>query len=372
MIMGIAMKRNVFKLAALVLATLIFMAWPDAAHAQNIACGAGGNFGTVNTQATITGPNNMTMDYSGNITYAAPLSGPATGTEITCLLWGWGGNSQVDIDCDATRTIANTGGCCGQTNRTITAFTVRGSGSTTAGPTTCNGIGGARTIRFNVSSFGIGTIKFGARMDATQVRIGGSYALASHATGPLNIEVKRGGTTRVTTANLIVTFASLVGFTSVTNLAFGTIALAAQPGAADHVDLGTNGTATYTGVFAPQGGTLNAGQVTMNNIQNGVTVEVYCDTSTTMTNGAGKSIQVTGLKVAAEGSTGSYAGAGVACTGSGAGSPATTMVYAAGTRDQFFLGGVLDGGTASPAFPGGSYATSNSGGVYANVIVLTQ
>lgn len=363
------------KRIAVFISLLAFLCLPgEGAFAQTFTCSTG-NFGTVSSQATITGPNSMTMDYLGNITYPAPLTGPATGSPITCTLSGWKSSRDIDIRCDAVRTIANSGGCCGQTNRDMTAFTIRGVGSNTAGPVTCTGI---NNIVLTVTSTAAGgaTLILGTTMDATQVRIGGSYALANHAIGPINIRGRQtGGGPAIDitqTANFTVVFASLVGFTSVTNLAFGVMALSGQPASGDRVDLGTDGTATYTGVFTANGGTLNAGQVTMNNIENGVTVEVYCDTATTMTNGAGKSIQVTGLKVAAEGSTGPYASAGVACTGSGAGTPATTMVYTAGTRDQFFLGGRLDGATASPAFPGGSYATSNSGGVYANVVVLTQ
>lgn len=343
---------------------------PRAHAAIAITCGTGGNYGTVNTQATLTGPNNMVMDTTGAITYAAPLSGGATGTPITCNVTG-AGNGNISLYCEATKTISNAAGCCGATDRNMTAFSIKASGNTPLAQTACTGLTTA-VGTFKADGAGNSTINLGATMDATHLKIGGTYKLSNNAGGNITVQIKQGPTTVSSTADFSVVFSSLVGFSSVSDLAFGKLSFATQPGSSDHVDLGTDGSATYTGTFAAQGGALNAGQVTMNNIQNGVTVEVRCDAATTMTNGSGKSIQVTGLKVAAEGSTGTYSGAGFACAGSGAASPATTMVFNASTRDQFFIGGKLDGGTASSGFVSGSYSTANSGGVYAVVNVLTQ
>jgi hypothetical protein len=79
---------------------------------------------------------------------------------------------------------------------------------------------------------------------------------------------------------------------------------------------------------------------------------------------------VNGIKVAAEGSTGTYAGAGSACNGSG-GAVATTMTFNSSTANTFYFGGKIDGSTAT-SFAGGSYSSANTGGTNMTVIVLYQ
>lgn len=340
------------------------------AHGQSITCSSG-SFGTVNTQATVTGPNTMSMVTSGTISYPPALTGPATGTPITCNLSGWSGNKNISIDCDATRSIANPGGCCGDTNKNMTSFSIFGSGNSTDGPTNCNGVGGSDTLRFRTTNAGTATLVIGAAMDATHVKIGGTYNLTSHASGPLNIDAKVGGDTAATTANFSVSFNSLVGFSGQTDMQFGALGFALPVTGSDTVSLGTNGTAAYAGNFSNQGGTVTAGSVRMNNVQDGVTVEIYCDTSAILTKSgaSSSSIQVTGIEAAAENTRGAY-GTGSACNGIG-GAPATTMVYLAGTRDEFFLGGRLNGATAT-SFADGSYSTANAGGNDIQVTVLNQ
>lgn len=352
------------------LAAAFCLTGSDGAWAQNMFCGAG-NFGTVNTQATITGPNSMTMTYNGNISYPPPLNGPATGTSVFCLLTGWNGNANIQIDCDATRIIANPAGCCGTTNRTMTAFTVYGTGNTTSGPSACNGMGGGSSITFRTTGWGGGFLYFGTTMDATHVKIGGTYQLSNHAAGPLNIQARQGGTTRTRTANFSVAFATLVGFASQVDMQFGALSFTPPVTGSDTASLGTNGAISYGGSFTSQGGTVTPGSVLINNVQDGVTVEIYCDTTATLTKSgaSSSSIQVTGIEAAAEDARGAY-GAGSACNGI-AGAPATTMLYAAGSRDEFFLGGRLNGATAA-SFADGDYSTANAGGDDIQVTVLNQ
>jgi hypothetical protein len=340
-----------------------------------ITCGTAGSFGTVNTQATFTSPNNITMTTAGAITYPGTLNGPATGTPITCTISGsTNGNNTVQVFCDTSRVITNSGGTGGQANRNMTAFTVSGTGKNTLASSACAGLTTAAGS-FTVNGGQGATLNLGVTMDATNVAIGGTYQLSNNAAGPVDVKVTdvSAGTNATATANFTITFASLLGFSAVNNMAFGKIGFAGQPTSTDHADLGTDGTVVYAGGFnSGSGGAVNAGSVTMNNVQNGVTLEVRCDTSTTMTNGAGGSIQVNGLKVAAQGATGSYAGSGVACAGATAASPATTMVFNSGTANTFYIGGKLDGGTATAGFTGGNYSTANAGGVYANVNVVAQ
>ena len=313
----------------------------------------------------------MVMTYTGAITYAPALTGSATGTPITCTLAGWGNNTRVDVDCDTSRSIANSGGCCGDTNKSVTAFTAYGTGNNTDGPASCNGIGGTRSLRFNVTAAGTATLYFGSTMDATHVKIGGTYLLSNHATGVFSLRVKSSGTAVTQTADLSVVFSSLVGFTSRVDMRFGDLGFTLPVGASDFVNMGTNGTASYNGSFVNLGGTVSAGSVLLNNVQNGVTVEIYCDTTAKLTKSgaSGSSIQVTGIETRAENARGAY-GTGSACNGIG-GAAATTMVFASGTSDEFFLGGKLNGATAV-SFADGNFSTANAGGDDIQVTVLNQ
>ena len=361
------------------LAAFCLMGAKTAYAAATITCTPGdfNSGGTISTQATLTGPNNMVMTTDGAITYPAALDGPAVGTTIVCTLAGWKANAAMTPRCNANRQIQSTGGCCGTATRNMTNFMITGTGNSTLAPTACRG-GATDLATFNTDSGGGGLLKFGSTMDATHVTVGGTYLLSNNATGVLNMQISGkdaadASVTVTATADLSVLFAGLLSITSTTNVDFARIVYEGGAlGSADHVDLGTDGTAAYAGKFiAGPGGTMTAGQVTINNAQNGVTVEVYCDATGTMTTADGaSSITVTGIKAATESGTGSYAAAGSLCNGS-AGAPALTMVYATGTADQFFFGGKLDGSTAS-SFSGGSYSSTNPGGTSMTVVVLNQ
>ena len=351
-------------------ALLLIFTLPFPAAAQSIVCNTDGDFGAVDTEATIVGVHSLAMDTTGAITYPAGLSGPALGTPVTCTLSGFAAAATLEVSCDATRTITNAGGCCGTQDRDMTAFTVTATGGTTLSPVACAGLG-TSVGTFDTTGGGTGTITIGATMDATHVRTGDGYSLSASGPGPGNVQVKDGSTvTGPAQADFSVSFASLVAFSATDDMAFGKISFTGAITGASHVDLGTDGSAAYAGNFSAGNSTLSPGQVTMSNTHDGVTLEVYCDASATLTRAGGGAIDVTGIKVAPEGSTGSYAGAGSACNGSG-GAAATTMVYAAGTADQFFFGGVLDGGTAASLVPG-AYSSANGGGASIDVIVLNQ
>jgi hypothetical protein len=223
-----------------------------------------------------------------------------------------------------------------------------------------------------MNGLGRGILLIGTTMDATHVKIGGTYLLSSHAAGVLNIFARQGGVGSATeTADFSVVFSSLVGFTNHVDMQFGAMSYSLPVTAADTASMGTNATVAYTGSFSSQGGTVTAGSVLMNNVQDGVTVEVYCDTSATLArSGAPAStIQVTGIEAAGENARGPY-GTGNACN-SIAGVPAATMLFQSGVRDEFFLGGRLDGATVT-AFSDGAYITSNPGGNDIQVTVLNQ
>jgi hypothetical protein len=347
------------------------------AHAASTFTCTAGNIssaGNLKTQATISGTNNVTINTAGTLTLPATITGTSPGTAIVCAASNIGKNDVVGVYCDSTATIKNNAGCCGTASRNISAFTVKGVGGTTLNETPCLGIGNkVGTFKMTGTGNGDGTVTIGATMDATNARIGSSYTLAN-GSGKMAVTIKdeTNPATYNTTADLSVVFDSTVGFSSTGVMDFKKVGYTGTPTGSDHVDLGTDGTTVSAGNFQGNAGTT-AGQVTMNNVQNGVTLEVRCDSSVHLTNAAGTvSINVTGLKVAKEGSTGPYASAGSACAGSGAAGAATTLVYTSGTTDQFFFGGKLDGGTTTGTWAGGTYSSTNPGGTSAVVAVVNQ
>mgnify|MGYP003667721774 CR=1 FL=1 len=148
---------------------------------------------------------------------------------------------------------------------------------------------------------------------------------------------------------------------------FGTIFVAGTPGAGDTVNMGTNGLISYTGGFSGSG-TGTAGKVDITAGTNSQTVNVFCDASATMTNGAGASINVTAIETVAEGSETSF-GSGNACNGMG--SVAASIVLNIGTLDTFVFGGRIDGATAT-SFTGGNFSTANAGGDDIRVDIIYQ
>lgn len=170
------------------------------------------------------------------------------------------------------------------------------------------------------------------------------------------------GVVNATTQNIqaTATFMAAITLTG-SNMAFSKVIYSAAPTVAgDFVKVGTNGAATYGGVFsAGPGAATSAGDVTLTAGTNGQTIEVRCDITATMTNGAGASIDVTDIEVNKEDATAAH-GSGANCLGTG-GAAATTLVLNLGTLDSFKLGGMVDGSTAA-AWAGGSFSTANAGG----------
>lgn len=355
-------------LLAVFCAVLPHQAWAK----QKFKCDTNGDFntgGAINTEATITGPNNLTMSPAGAITYAALLNGPSTGTAMSCAGTGLDTGTNYAVSCDATGTITNSGGSQGTSPLNVTQYTISTTGgSSNLTNVTCKGLG-TSIGNFQTSSGDI-TVNIGAVINATNVDIGGTYT-----SGSVNIEiVESGGSTYLASVlpDFTVVFTSLLGIASTTNIAFGEATFSGTPtSSSDFVKLGTNSAATYGGVFTAGGSTVPAaGTVVINNVQNGTTVQVQCDASAVMTNGASAKITVDGVKVAAEGSTGSYTSAGSACNGN-AGAVATTMTYNSSTANTFYFGGMIDGSTAT-SFAAGAYSSANSGGTPMTVVVLYQ
>lgn len=153
------------------------------------------------------------------------------------------------------------------------------------------------------------------------------------------------------------------------HMAFNIVNYSAAPGAGDLVSLGTNGAITYGGANFSGLGTGTPGRVDVTTGTNGLTVEVYCDTSATLSDGAAGRINAISLEVSPENSLGAY-GTGQPCNGI-SGAPATNLILNTGVLDTFVLGGRLDGSTAIN-FGGGSFSTTNAGGDNVQVDVFYQ
>jgi hypothetical protein len=337
---------------------------------------------TVTSQATLNGTHNVEMGTNGNISYNAALTGAGTGTVAAFQLAGYVVGDKITIDCDKTGTIKNVGGSSyGATTLSIAKAYVSNTAGV-VGPglgNACNNIGGGNSMVHTYTGVAANDrIYLDTQINATHVKVGGTYSANNNGTlfsvkatcktsGPNQCTVASGITA---TTDVIIDFLTSLGISSTTNMNFGKSAFTGTPGAGDYIALGTNNTAVAAGNFSLQGGTLTSGQVTISNAENPVVIQVQCDNSIHLTNAANThSINVTGVVVAKEGSTGTYA-AGNACNGSG-GAVATTLTYTSGTQDQFFFGGKLDGSTAS-GLANETYSSTNPGGTSMTVVVLYQ
>lgn len=188
--------------------------------------------------------------------------------------------------------------------------------------------------------------------------------LASAAIIAIPVSMASADTTQI---NAVAVFLNAITLNGEVDMDFGIVEFAAAPAGGDNADLGTDGSIAYAGNFSGTG-TGTAGSVTVATGSNGYTVEVFCDTTATMTDGAGASIDVVGIEVVEESLNGPYGG-GNACQGPG--TAATSLVLNTGVVDTFKFGGRIDGATAA-AFVAGSYSTGNAGGDDVNIDVFYQ
>jgi hypothetical protein len=168
-----------------------------------------------------------------------------------------------------------------------------------------------------------------------------------------------------------VHFRAAIVLSQTQQMEYGNVEYSAAPAGGDTVDLGTDGNIAYNGNFSAgsAAGAHLAGTVTVTAGQVGDTVEIRCDATAHMTEAGGESIDVVAMEVDTSG-PGVAFGAGSPCAGSGAAGAATTLVLAGG--DVLRFGGQIDGATASGAFNGGDFSTTNGGGVPAVVDVIYQ
>ena len=183
--------------------------------------------------------------------------------------------------------------------------------------------------------------------------------LASAAVIALPVSVVSAASTNI---DAVAVFLNAITLTPVNDMDFAVVEFSAAPAGGDTASLGTDGSIAYAGNFTG-GGTGTAGQVNVATGSDGYVVEVFCDTTATMTEAGGQSIDVVGIEVMEEGGVLGAFGTANACNGI-AGLAATTMTLdvSGGTADDFYFGGQVDGATASVGFVPGSYSTANAGG----------
>jgi hypothetical protein len=147
---------------------------------------------------------------------------------------------------------------------------------------------------------------------------------------------------------------------------FGDIVYSTAPVGGDTVTLATDGTLSLTGSSFSPGATGTPGSVDVTAGNDGETVNIQCDATATMGNGAGASIDIVNIEVATEGNEGP-ANAGFACAGIGVTATSMVLDLTGGTANSFKLGGTIDGATAS-SFAPGSYSTVNGDDIQIDVV----
>ncbi len=148
---------------------------------------------------------------------------------------------------------------------------------------------------------------------------------------------------------------------------FNAIQASGQPGAGDRVSMGSNGTIIYSGIFSGSG-SGTAGSIDILAGSNGQVVEVFCDPTALLSNGAGGTITAV-IEVSPENNLGSY-GTGQPCNGV-SGAPSGALILGVGSLDTFKFGGQINGSTAT-SFTTGSYSTDNAGGDNVQINLLYQ
>lgn len=151
-------------------------------------------------------------------------------------------------------------------------------------------------------------------------------------------------------------FRAALTLSKIADMEFNTIETAAAPAAGDLANLGTDDAITYAANFSGAG-TGTAGEVDITTGTDGATIDVFCETSGILTNGATSSIQVNNVEVVME--TGVATGTGTACAGLA--TAALSPVLNLTTNNTVLMGGRIDGATAA-GFVNAAHSTTLAGG----------
>lgn len=169
-----------------------------------------------------------------------------------------------------------------------------------------------------------------------------------------------------TTIEATATFREAITLGNEVDMQFGQVDFSGTPGSGDTVTMDVTGAMTSAGNFSA-GTTGTAGSVEIVTGTDGLTVDVRCDATATLTDGSTGSIQVTGITVAAENNLAAPA----TCNGTANTVLSFVLSNSDNANDEVKLGGVLDGATAA-SFVGGSYSTANTGGDNIQVDIVYQ
>lgn len=300
---------------------------------------------------------NLRIGTDGSITCAAGFVCQGAGTAGRLQATGPAGN-RFRVRCERDKTLRNNTGSDGSQDQDADEIYIRVGSSGTE--LTC---GGGFTFDGNVSANPANNIIYvGMRFVADDARLNGQYSMSAHPNGELDIQIRIGNQSRTASIDGLISFEGILTITNASNMDYGEISLAAAPAAGDRAEMGTNGSIGYAGNFSgPVTGTV--GSATIGGIASGDLVEVYCSSSATLAGPAGSSIDMTGIEIAVLANQGVY-GTGWACNG--AGTPAVSGPYVPTTQDTIFIGGVLNGATASGTISG-DYSTANPGGSFIDV-----
>ena len=146
---------------------------------------------------------------------------------------------------------------------------------------------------------------------------------------------------------------------SVTDMDFGTIEFTTA-GVGDTATMGVDGNISYGGSFS--GSTSGtAGLVEVTAAETGATLDIFCETSATLAEPGGETIDLITVQAA----DADALGAPAACNGLSPALAAVSIVEGAGATDAFAIGGILDGSTTSGAgfvaAAPATYSTTNTG-----------
>lgn len=349
--------RSFFKNTFLYLFFLVFgVAYIQEAHAQafDVTLVSNINFGTIEVTAPPGGVLYNSIGTNGTISYASGHSGPGIGTPGKLSISGVAGWN-VRVSCNTGLDFKN-----GGSQKLGSPFYVAVGASNGQPPNTgtqCAGVGNSEVSYNLTGNPATDVVLIGVRKRADGVVTTGSYSL----TPTLTVRVRRttggGATIDKSTLGGTVEYRTALSITSTTNMDYGSVFFGAV-GATDRAHLGTNGGITYAGGFSGAG-TGTAGRAVISGATNGTVLEVFCSSTATLTNGAGASIQATGIEVDPTDSTGAI-GTGSACNGI-AGAAAMSFTYNTATRNSVYVGGSLNGSTAVGLI-GGVYSSQNAGG----------
>lgn len=356
---------------ALLIFVLAFLLPCAEAHAQIATLVSNVDMGTSESPAGANVTN--IIGTNSTISYGAGNSGPAAGIAGQIQINGTAG-CRIRVGCENSDSARNVGGTGGNQDISWPQIRMIMGASNVAGPGVgliCNGAGNTLIDVTRPANAADRMLYFGGSVVTNNVMVGGQYRASNHPNGTITVRVRQsgGGACGNTTLNLGLDLRSdYVRPFTLTNLAdvdFGLVEMAALPSGSDQANLGTNGSITYAGNFTGTG-TGTAGAIRVVGPANGTNLVVYCDQNAILTR-TGGSIQMTNIQVASETARGAF-GTGSVCNGL-TGAPAMTFTFQSTTRDEVYVGGRLNGGTASGTITG-SMSTANAGGNPIEVIVV--